>query len=356
MSRGRGITGRGSPPKEAAAAVAVAGAAAVGGKLAWDRLSGGGTDEASRAYRLRRDEYVPDGIRRVARGQLDDAQDELDGASKRKLGEAVHETRKRLKRLRAALRLARGALGEETYQRENGAFREAGRRLAGARDAKVLIETLDALTDRFEVELSGEATAPVRAQLDDEHKRAIAALREDEDAVGVVVTELRAARERVAAWTFESDGFGALEPGLRRVYRRGRRRMRAAEAEPSTENLHEWRKRVKDLWHAAQILRPAAPKRMRRLAREAHDLSDRLGDDHDLVVLREYAEAHPEAFEDEASRGALIAVIDRRRLALQQEAFALARKVYGPPPKRFVGSIERGWHKRASAQPQPTAG
>ena len=43
------------------------------------------------------------------------------------------------------MRLARGALGDEAYRRENVAFREAGRRLAGVRDASVLIETLDTL-------------------------------------------------------------------------------------------------------------------------------------------------------------------------------------------------------------------
>ena len=36
-----------------------------------------------RAYRLRTDEHVPDGIRRIARGQLHDARDELDGTPSR---------------------------------------------------------------------------------------------------------------------------------------------------------------------------------------------------------------------------------------------------------------------------------
>jgi hypothetical protein len=44
-------------------------------------------------------EFVPDGIRRIARGQLDDAVEELEGASDEELGQAVHEMRKRLKRL-----------------------------------------------------------------------------------------------------------------------------------------------------------------------------------------------------------------------------------------------------------------
>jgi len=41
------------------------------------------TDAPDRAYRLHDDEYVPDGMRRIARGQLADAHEELSGASKR---------------------------------------------------------------------------------------------------------------------------------------------------------------------------------------------------------------------------------------------------------------------------------
>ena len=41
--------------------------------------------------------------------------------------EAVHTARKALKKTRATLRLVRDEIGEEVYQRENVAYREAGR-------------------------------------------------------------------------------------------------------------------------------------------------------------------------------------------------------------------------------------
>jgi CHAD domain-containing protein len=347
------------PPaaKAAAAAVgvALAGAAAAGGKLAHDRGSKPAADDPQRAYRLRADEHVPDGIRRIARGQLVSAHEELDGASKHTLGEAVHDTRKRLKRLRACLRLTRNALGEETYDRENTAFRMAGRRLSGARDAQVLVETLDALTEHFADELPRATTKALRARLHDEYERAIAAMRDDDATIAATLGELGRARTRTAWWTLDADGFAALKPGLRRIYRRGRKRIRAASAEPTTENLHEARKRVKDLWHATQIVRPAAPKKLKKLSRRAHHVADLLGDDHDLAVLRDYAETHPQCFDDESSRRALLAVLDRRRDALQREALKRARKLYEPSPKRFVGTIERGWRKRAAARPEPLA-
>jgi hypothetical protein len=43
----------------------------------------------------------------------------------------------------------------------------------------------------------------------------------------------------------------------------------------------------------------------------------------------------------------LMAVIDRRRKDLQREALSLGAKLYRRSPKRFVGSIERGFNQRA---------
>jgi CHAD domain-containing protein len=341
----------------AAAAVALAGAAAAGGRLAHERRAQAKADAAfDRAYRLRTDEHVPDGLRRIARGRLDDARDRLDGASKRDLPAAVHATRKDLKRLRAALRLGRDALGEQTYDRENTACRMAGRRLSATRDAQVLVETLDELTQRFDGELAPGLTSALRRRLHDEQERATAALHEDDAVIATTASELAEARTRTAAWTLDDAGFAALEPGLRRIYRRGRKRMRAAAKQPTTENLHEARKRAKDLWHATQILRPAAPKKLKRLSKRAHRLADLLGDDHDLAVLRDYALRHPQCFEDESSKQALLGVLDRRRDALQRRALALGRELYAQSPKRFVAGIERGWRKRAGARPAPLAG
>ena len=43
----------------------------------------------------------------------------------------MHEARKDMKKLRALLRLARGELGGQTYERENARFRDAARSWPG---------------------------------------------------------------------------------------------------------------------------------------------------------------------------------------------------------------------------------
>lgn len=313
-------------------------------------------DAPDRDFRLRSDEYLPDGVRRIARGRLADAHDTLDGASKRSLDGAVHDARKDLKRLRTTLRLARDAIADETYERESAAYRMAGRRLGASRDAHVRVQTLDALTARFADELQPPVTAGLRERLVHEHERAVALLRDDDADVQAVVVELDAALARTPAWTLYSDDFTALSPGLRRIYRRGRKRMRAARREPCAATFHEWRKRVKDLRYATQIVRAARPTRLKRIGRDARQLADLLGDDHDLAELRDYARAHPQCFDDVASLQALLSVIDRRSARLRAKAFACGARVYDRSPKRFIRDIERGWRKHASANPRPVAG
>lgn len=329
--------------------MAAAGAVAVGGKVALDKLAG--RQKGHRKYRLNLEEPIPDGIRRVARGQLDGASEELGRASDRKIGDAVHEARKSLKRLRALVRSCRAAIGDDTYRFENAEFREAGRVLSGARDSKVLIETLDGLRGRFGDELAPEKTDPLRFRLEGEHARALEGVSHDGVAVASVLAKLDAAGDRTARWAFQVEGFESIMPGIDRIYRRGRKRMRAAASEPSTENLHEWRKRVKDLWHACQIVQPAAPGRLKKLGKQAHHLSDLLGEEHDLAVLRGYVAAHPSSIPDAGARQTLHALIDRRRQALQEEALDLGARVFKQKPKRFVQSLERGWEKRVAEQP-----
>ena len=334
--------------KETAAAAAVAGVAAAGAKLAYDKLTDGSEPESA-AFRLEPGEDMAVGVPRIARGQVDKARLEL---RQRDADAAVHQARKRLKRLRALLRLARPALASDTYTSESTLFRDAGRQLSGPRDAAVLVETLDRLVEQSSPDLSAAAVASLRQRLAADHAAQLAVLRKS-GAVRAVHEELAAAHARTAQWEVAEGGFESIGPGLRRVYRRGRRRMQAAAKQPDGERLHEWRKRVKDLWHAAEILEPAQPKRMGRLAERAHELSKLLGDDHDLFVLREFLGTHGGYPTGEARRQEVLESLEQRRLGLQAEAFALGEKVYAKRPKRFVRRIERDWLKQAAAVAAP---
>jgi len=228
----------------------------------------------------------------------------LDGDTDEEPGIAVHEARKSFKRLRATVRLARDELGDDVYRRENIAFRDAGRRLAGTRDSQVVLETLDALSERYPSQAPRAGFVGFRKTLAGEHAAAQRRLKNGA-AVAEVLSELHQARGRVAAWPVQREALDAPAPGFKRIYRRGRGAYRTARREPSSENLHELRKRVKDLWYAARIVRPASPKRMKGLARAAHELSDLIGEEHDLAILDQRASERRDRFDDERRVGEL---------------------------------------------------
>ena len=151
---------------------------------------------------------------------------------------------------------------------------------------------------------------------------------------------------RVDGWPLGKRGFELLRPGLKRAYARGRRRFREAREDPTDERLHEFRKRSKDLWYQLRLLRRGWPEVIETTADEAHELSDLLGDDHDLVVLGADLEHGFEPLTDE-QREHLRKLIEARRAELQEQSFALAERLFAEKPKRFVSRIGPYWEAPA---------
>jgi CHAD domain-containing protein len=300
---------------------------------------------ASRAFRLKDDEPVPKGIARIARGRINHAIDELKGRTDSSPEEAVHEARKDMKKLRAVVRLVRAEIGDDVYRRENALFRDAGRELSSMRDADVMLGTLA----KLEAELPPETVGDLRQALEGHRLRTAAGARVQ--ASRQVLVMLASARRRVGRWPLDDDGFDLVAVGLERVYRRGRRAFRTARAEPTTENLHEWRKRVKDLWYHLSILRETWRPVMDALADEAHTASERVGDDHDLAVLLAWA-----AENAPGTAEALAGPVERRRASLQADAFRIGARLYADKPRAFIRRLERWWDASpASASPAATS-
>src|SRR5579862_1243587 len=111
-------------------------------------------------------ERLGTGLKRMASEQLDLAIEQLsqtNGAGPPE--EAVHETRKAIKRLRTMLRLLEGAHGKAAVASETAALREVAAQLSGARDAEVMLATLDALVERHPRKLQRKGVRQLRGWL-----------------------------------------------------------------------------------------------------------------------------------------------------------------------------------------------
>jgi CHAD domain-containing protein len=292
------------------------------------------------AYKFGTDEPVASAIVRNGREQLDRAVRELSEGLGDDPTNAIHDARKAIKKERSLLRLACGAMAPQQRRRENAALREAGRRLSGARDADVMISSIETLSERFAGQLPATTFDAIR-----EHLEARRAAEQDRAGGSLLdnraVQDLGSVRVRVDDWQITKDGWEAIESGLVRSYKRGRKAFARARKSGSLEDMHAWRKRVKDLWYHARLLAPAAGPAVRGQAKDAHRLADLLGDEHDLGVLRDTLTR--EVVPVPVDIDAVVKLLDHRREELRAEAIRLGRRVYAESPKAFRRRLRRSW-------------
>lgn len=294
------------------------------------------------AYRYRRQEPVSQGTRRIVRERLDKAMKHLsqDGGQ---LHEGIHEARKRFKEIRAVLRLARYGLGDR-YHVENRWYRDAGRALSEARDAQAVLETWGKLQSRFP-ELAHERKA---AEIKQQLEARLELMGGEQDAVETPRRAIRealpAAYERITRWPIDAKGFEALRQGAKRVYRQGQRNMHDAFCNGGAIQFHEWRKRVKDLWYHTKLLGPVWRDEMKMREVRLKELSDALGDDHDLVVFMQLVQARPRRFGSRDFCTEISNCIALRQQELRADAYWLGHLLYAEKPNSYVNRLETYWH------------
>jgi CYTH domain-containing protein/CHAD domain-containing protein len=314
--------------------------------LPGERRNGDGTklsmssNGPSKAYRLKRKEGAADGLRRIARGRVEEATKRLHDPGEDELAEAIHGARKDLKKVRAVLRLLRGELGRKRFKAENRRFRDAARLLAESRDAEVKLETLRALRDEGGESFPLSGALAWEKALEAERDKVVAARGEGAARVERARATVAEAGAGISQWPIGSDSWRLLEPGIKRGYRQGREALVRVHGEGSAENVHELRKRAKDLWYQLRLLESSWPGLLEPTAEQAHQLTDLLGDHHDLAVL---AEDLRERSGLDHSRPAFEALIESRQGTLLDAALELADRLYAEKPKPFARRLHAYW-------------
>lgn len=315
------------------------------------------------AYRLKKSESVPEGIRRIVLEEIDAASEQL--AKTKDTDEAIHEARKGLKKIRGVMRLVQPELGS-VYQRENTRFLAIGGKLSELRDATAIIEVFDGLIDKYKNNLRADALASVRQGLE-KSKRVTEQTIDAAKTMQQAIVTLRSVRKRVKDWPLESDGFGSLAPGLTERYRRGRKAMAFARKYQTPESYHEWRKRVKDHWYHIRLLQSAWTEVFKARESSLKDLETWLGDDHNLVVLCAKIQQDPDLFGEAANLQLFQALSAQYQKELRESALSLGERLYEERSRPFTQGISKlwdAWHaepktlKEAEAsapQKQPTA-
>jgi len=287
-------------------------------------------------FRFKKKESVSEAIRRVGCEQIEEAIDHLDECRR---AEAIHSARKNIKKARAAVRLVRSNISEDEYCRFTDLLRKSARQLAAPRDAHVKACTFSKLMKPSKGRHGSRASHDIRNQLQNSRSRKLRRF-EKRNASASVQHLLSRAAKKLDKLKIGSNGWGAICPGVKKAYCEGRKSYQIVRSRTSAENIHEWRKRAKDLWYQMALLRPLWPEQIEAFACELKELGQYLGDDHDLSVLA----AELKNLDEAGGGGAFEELICERQLELRTTALALGSRFYAEKPSLFCNRLRSYWH------------
>lgn len=292
------------------------------------------------AYRIREKDYtVEKAVRRIAREQLDKALDSLDDRDD--LAELIHDVRKRCKKLRALIRMVRPAFPD--FDEENAAFRDAAELLAGPRDAQVALETFDLIVKEAGGRLSPETFQVYRETL----SRDAARPEEGEtvrDKLDACRDMLAKAHGRARKWKLDEDGWAAVGGGIEKTYARAYDMAKQVVEAGTDESYHQLRKRMKYHWHHTRLLEQIAPRDLRKRAKLSSDLTELLGQHHDLAVLEARLMQMVQPSERRTVE-TLLTLSSRRRAILEDHSAELIKRLLHRSPKELLSD----WHEKWKA-------
>ena len=293
-------------------------------------------------FRLKLREPLADGLKRVFREQIDAALRLCRHPAKQR-GVTVHEVRKHLKKLRAAMRLAVGEVGKNQHAREDRCVREIGRLVSDLRDAQVRLQTLVQLRDEANKKSEENPFPRLEELLSLERESFSAAF---DGWQKQAIPKLERAGERLAKWPLDRISWKQICGAVEKIYKHGQRGLAKTIKKPVPENFHAWRKRVKDLWYQLRILQPLNRVVLEEMAHDAEVLGELLGLQHDFDFLMERLEKESgdEALRDELAH--LQKLIRKRGRRLCRDALELGRRFYAEPPKAFAKRISIFINKR----------
>jgi len=239
---------------------------------------------------------------------------------------AIHTARVTFKKIRTIIRLVRYELGRERYKQENRLFREAGLMLANARDSFVKQQTLRRIAISADVLLEVECYLP-KSDYD----------LEQSEKVQQVVTWLEKAYDSVDEWTFQGQSHNQVTRSSRELYKHGKKRLQKAIDSYDDEDFHEWRKAAKHLYYFIKLMTPINPDMLMPYDRELSLLSEYIGNDHDLAILKKDLK---KSTESGRVMEKLLVQIEIEQTELKTNAVILGRKIYAEKPDEFINRIE----------------
>ncbi|AHK04221.1 MULTISPECIES: CHAD domain-containing protein [Rhizobium/Agrobacterium group] len=260
--------------------------------------------------------------------------------------EAVHDARKRFKRLRALYRLIARAAPDFSKE-ENARFRDIARSLAFAREATALVETVEYLETFAASTTQGKALRSIATVLRKRRDHAIEHEAGLDEAIAAAIAGCEEARKKLKAVSLPDelkDVTRLVKTGWAKQRKRARKALADCHEQADVEHFHELRKAGQAYWMHLGLLRRLWPSAMRAKRADTKRLVDILGHEHDLSVLAAFADREPERFGNGERLALLLDAIIQRQQALRGDGLELANEVFSESARtesRIVGLLWR---------------
>ena len=240
----------------------------------------------------------------------------------------VHDVRVLMKKSRAILKLLRTNMGDDIFKREYSTLREVGRIMCSWRETSVLRKLLKNLKKRY---------PQVFSELSDNDKiNGILSPVEDQKSpdlymkndVAVIIDLLRKSEYRIRFISLPDGDPRSIRDSIEDSFNLVVITYLSARNNPRSPNMHELRKKTKDLLFQLQFFRPLNPKSVRSLEKKLDMLGQSLGKYNDLAVL---INALGYKFKSSNPPGA----IDRLAVIIRGEQDKYIRKVWQVADRLF---------------------
>ena len=280
-------------------------------------------------------------VRRILAAEIGKALQHLDAARSRP-EQGLHKCRKRLKSARALLRLVHS--GNETFcTTENQCYRNVAALLAAPREATALIETLDRLAAAFPKESADGELDAVRDRLvarqHDLHEGAGL-----KAAIGAATAACEDGMKRIESLALPDQPEQAadvLAEGARVTLRRAKKALDKAGARGEANDFHDLRKAAKTHGMHLSLLGRLWPTPIKARRKAVDELGERLGELHDLFVMRALLEADDEPLGPHEDTKLLGKLLKRSEKSLRNSCLAEAAELFGDSPKRSTRKLAR---------------
>ncbi len=292
-------------------------------------------------YEIRGHQAIPDELLPIWTEEVEFSIQQLE--KQRQIETGIHQARKSMKRIRALLRMVRNPLGEKKFTKANFAYRDAARSVSGLRDLTAMEEVLEKLRSRYNRQILHAGIDSAIAGLDDWILMAKHEIRDQEDIPQETIKLLNKSLKKRKTWKKGVGEFRWIDSSIQRTYKHGWEAFRIGKKEPKALLLYDWGKEVKYLWHQLQLLRGCWPEMIDPWSEELHRLATLLGDEHDLIVLRNHIRQERLIPGRVRGKADLLTAIKTYRKELRQEYFPLGEKLYYQKPKNFTKSLAVYW-------------